>query len=495
MNVNSFNNLTEKKFSEFIDDNVQILIDLAKSESSIDSVLAIGSLAKRSLRFYSNINLVFVINSTNIDLFLKIQEKLNPYLQFSIKHQHKYLFYVLYNSTVDKKICNIEIHLISDIKKFSTLITGSNIFIDDLENLMLFNRNNENKELLIEILQDNKAIFEDYSYWIINSILRFIEYFEKATSNLRKFDIFLFFSAMNECYYELVKLENFKANYFSNNIKPVFAYENMNFLEEFPFYRKNTPRVSITNNDIRKEYFKKFIDLLTILEIKFKLNLNLENIGNFLKILLNEAQIWNLRDIAYLSDSLKKGVLYRSSSLSRYNNRQELQEFIDNNNINTILDLRSSNEVESQPYEDDILKNLKYFNIPIAGKEQIDLTQLKYTDQNNSNSFYEIFLRFHQEEIRNIITTVATCKPGIVIHCFAGRDRTGLVVALLLHLLDIDSKLITEDYLNSGNNTNLMSLDIFNRTLEEFGGIKNYFDLIGVSSELIVMIRRKFLCE
>jgi protein tyrosine phosphatase len=104
-------------------------------------------------------------------------------------------------------------------------------------------------------------------------------------------------------------------------------------------------------------------------------------------------------------------------------------------------------------------------------------------------------LRFHQEEIRNIITTVATCKPGIVIHCFAGRDRTGLVVALLLHLLDIDSKLITEDYLNSGNNTNLMSLDIFNRTLEEFGGIKNYFDLIGVSSELIVMIRRKFLCE
>jgi protein tyrosine/serine phosphatase len=42
---------------------------------------------------------------------------------------------------------------------------------------------------------------------------------------------------------------------------------------------------------------------------------------------------------------------------------------------------------------------------------------------------------------------VATAGPGsVLIHCHAGKDRTGLVVALLLSLVGVPGEVIAEDY-------------------------------------------------
>ncbi|MQS13450.1 tyrosine-protein phosphatase [Streptomyces kaniharaensis] len=52
-----------------------------------------------------------------------------------------------------------------------------------------------------------------------------------------------------------------------------------------------------------------------------------------------------------------------------------------------------------------------------------------------------------------LITTVAGARPGgLVIHCGAGRDRTGLATLLLLALAGVEPAAITEDYLLSGPN-------------------------------------------
>ncbi|HJD84008.1 tyrosine-protein phosphatase [Kitasatospora aureofaciens] len=52
-----------------------------------------------------------------------------------------------------------------------------------------------------------------------------------------------------------------------------------------------------------------------------------------------------------------------------------------------------------------------------------------------------------------LVTAIADARPGgLVVHCGAGRDRTGLAALLLLALAGVDRAAIAEDYLLSGPN-------------------------------------------
>ncbi|MFE4600174.1 tyrosine-protein phosphatase [Kitasatospora indigofera] len=55
--------------------------------------------------------------------------------------------------------------------------------------------------------------------------------------------------------------------------------------------------------------------------------------------------------------------------------------------------------------------------------------------------------------IAAIVAAVARARPGgVVVHCGAGRDRTGLAALLLLSLADVEPAAIVADYLLSGPN-------------------------------------------
>ena len=48
---------------------------------------------------------------------------------------------------------------------------------------------------------------------------------------------------------------------------------------------------------------------------------------------------------------------------------------------------------------------------------------------------------------------------GIVIHCFAGKDRTGIVSALLLGVADVPDEIVAADYAESGPNVKPLFVD------------------------------------
>ena len=56
-------------------------------------------------------------------------------------------------------------------------------------------------------------------------------------------------------------------------------------------------------------------------------------------------------------------------------------------------------------------------------------------------------------ELREVLAAIAAATPGpLVFHCIAGKDRTGLVAALLLALADVVPEAIAHDYALSGAN-------------------------------------------
>ena len=58
-----------------------------------------------------------------------------------------------------------------------------------------------------------------------------------------------------------------------------------------------------------------------------------------------------------------------------------------------------------------------------------------------------LVLQHFQPELRTVFQAIAAAPPGgVLFHCVSGKDRTGVVAALLLALVDVETATIVEDY-------------------------------------------------
>lgn len=87
---------------------------------------------------------------------------------------------------------------------------------------------------------------------------------------------------------------------------------------------------------------------------------------------------------------------------------------------------------------------------------------------------------------------------GVVVHCHAGRDRTGLLCAMLLDLVGVSRELIAEDYALSEARlddifpchpeTMLWSLDLLDAS---FGGVEGYLRSGGIAPDALAAVRAR----
>jgi protein tyrosine/serine phosphatase len=66
--------------------------------------------------------------------------------------------------------------------------------------------------------------------------------------------------------------------------------------------------------------------------------------------------------------------------------------------------------------------------------------------------YVEFLERFHENFVRAVITVARAPDGAVVVHCQGGKDRTGLVVALLLRVTGVSIEDIASDYALSGEN-------------------------------------------
>jgi hypothetical protein len=60
--------------------------------------------------------------------------------------------------------------------------------------------------------------------------------------------------------------------------------------------------------------------------------------------------------------------------------------------------------------------------------------------------YYPEFLRMKAARVASVFTALADAPAGIVFHCGGGRDRTGLIAALLLRLAGAEPDAIADDF-------------------------------------------------
>ena len=176
--------------------------------------------------------------------------------------------------------------------------------------------------------------------------------------------------------------------------------------------------------------------------------------------------IYNFRDwggIRTLKGSLvRTGLLYRSGSLDRAS-PADLSR-IAGLGIRTIVDLRTRRERSSGPDRLPDGQAIRYIHIPLktsmvnedgpltllysllSGKiSRLDFAAL------SAASYHELVTCF-QPEFSQIIRLLAEKENlPLLIHCTAGKDRTGYACALIQALLGLPEEIIFWDYLRSND--------------------------------------------
>lgn len=109
--------------------------------------------------------------------------------------------------------------------------------------------------------------------------------------------------------------------------------------------------------------------------------------------------------------------------------------------VTTIVDLRSPRELQEAPNP---LRDLPgYRTLPFMDDGSVGAPSRYEAAADN----YLEWLDRHRAGVAAILRDIADAPPGgVLVHCAAGKDRTGIVVALLLSVAGVDRAAIAEDY-------------------------------------------------
>lgn len=226
------------------------------------------------------------------------------------------------------------------------------------------------------------------------------------------------------------------------------------------------------------------------------------------RVLLSDTL--NTRDLGgYSIDAQKvtlKNVFLRSDAPT--NVSEEDIKILLSNNITTIVDLRGDGEVQRKPCGFKDNKDFEYYHCKMYGDgsvpESIEAVPQSYFEMINE-----------QTTILNIMRILAKPKKGVLYHCTAGKDRTGVISALLLLIAGVGKSEIIHDYqisqvyldsmlhefckMNNNIDINIITprkeymenfLEMF---LKKYSSVEEYLGQIGLSNEEIIGLKMKLV--
>jgi protein-tyrosine phosphatase len=147
-------------------------------------------------------------------------------------------------------------------------------------------------------------------------------------------------------------------------------------------------------------------------------------------------------------DETRYGAIVRADSLHQLT-EDGWQSVVDYG-IRTVVDLRMDEEREGDPPAGapvDLL-HISLFDDDKAVFEEVEAAGDAAPDP--ATATREVYLLFLEHFKANVATAIRAIvnapEGGVVVHCMGGKDRTGLVTALLLEVAGVDDEQIAADY-------------------------------------------------
>jgi protein-tyrosine phosphatase len=191
------------------------------------------------------------------------------------------------------------------------------------------------------------------------------------------------------------------------------------------------------------------------------------------------------------------GRVYRSGHLGELT--EELRSEVKALDLRTVITLQTHKEIEilGDPLPG-LIPEATWEHIPIGDRwfqEGFEYSE----DAESQGRFYVSMVRDHPEAwVRFLRVFARTESFGVLYHCTAGRDRTGVATALLLETLRVPRAEVVDDYLlsNAVFQESVQApevLDPLFRTIDRAGGIDRFLGGLGIAAEELSAIRGNLL--
>jgi len=202
---------------------------------------------------------------------------------------------------------------------------------------------------------------------------------------------------------------------------------------------------------------------------------------------------WNLRAVNTFNPNVRWSNLLRSSAPALMN-EDMLAALLADHEVHTVVDLRAPRELEEHPHPRERWPIERYVHAPLDPWSQPDwFKAAEYQEGGSQKVAYRFFALACRESICaavRALTEVPTGK-GALIHCHAGKDRTGILVTLLHLVAGADQESTLSDYLASESDTYSYNLQIVLDIIEQEGGIERYLLNCGLSPEELDALKNR----
>jgi protein tyrosine/serine phosphatase len=167
--------------------------------------------------------------------------------------------------------------------------------------------------------------------------------------------------------------------------------------------------------------------------------------------------------------------------------------------IRTIIDLRVPVEVRDDPGPYAAHDTIAMHNLPLDPNDRMVSKAVSAYRQAGLNTLVAMnaaLLDVCRDQVATIMRTIATApEGGVLFHCHAGRDRTGLIASLILGLAGVPAEEIVEDYAISYNAmASTMALTLVHID-ETYGNAAGYLRAIGLTEQEISLLHGRIRAE
>lgn len=144
----------------------------------------------------------------------------------------------------------------------------------------------------------------------------------------------------------------------------------------------------------------------------------------------------------------RAGVLFRSAS-PQFLTRGDAARLVRDTSLRLVLDLRYEAESAAEGHGELTATGVRVVNVPIvgAGGEQVEMNVLAGSHNDHLGAHYISYVQLNPASFVTAFRELAQpdALPALV-HCAAGKDRTGVLVAMLLSVLGVPDNAIAADY-------------------------------------------------
>ena len=194
---------------------------------------------------------------------------------------------------------------------------------------------------------------------------------------------------------------------------------------------------------------------------------------------------------------------------------EEDKAYLYNYGVRVIIDLRGENEILQAPNQMKDYKDVQYYHVDVFGDKNAAVVPQNDIEFKDMGDLYCIMLDQLQPNLKKVFDLfLKHIDQTILFHCSAGKDRTGVISALLLDLAGYHAYDIVKDYSESFENNKpiydellkiaskenqhlllsdpLFMLKMLDHLSENYGSARTYLKEIGLSEEEVDKLFENF---